>query len=89
MGFRKLGHCKPDEMERLKQVKVKISVLSFITELAMQYDNEKQLLICQIELERYKLLHENILEQIYKRTGFFPGRGQVEIFRSGDIMEYY
>ena len=89
MAFKKLGHCKPEEMDKIKQVKVKIAVLSFITELAVQYDNEKQLLMCQIELERYKMLHEDILGDVYKRTGVYPGRGQVEIFRSGDIMEYY
>ena len=89
MGFKKLGHCSPNELEKIKQIKVKIAVLSFIAELAMQYDNEKQLLMCQIELERYKTLHEDTLSEIYQRTGVFPGRGQVEIFRSGDIMEYY
>lgn len=87
--FRKLGHLTEEQMERIKAVKVKISVLSFIAELAIKYDNEKQLIMCQLELERYKTMHEDILGEIYEKTGVYPGRGQVEILRGGDILEFF
>ena len=89
MRLRKLGHLTKEQMERVKAVKIKIAVLSFMAELAMQYDNEKQLIMCQLELERYKTMHEDILTEVYEKTGSFPGRGQVVIQRAGDLIEYF
>ena len=87
--FRKLAHCSSRELGSFKKIKIRISVMSFISELAMKYNNESQLVICQIELERLKEEYETLLSNVYKRTGNFPGGGKIEVYRAGDIIEYY
>lgn len=88
-GFRKLAHATVEELDRIRDVKVKIAVLSFVAELAVKYNNRRQLFITQTELEHYKLLYEKELMQIYLRSGNFPANGQVLIYKSGDVMEYF
>jgi len=87
--FRKLAHATEEELEIMRKLKVKLRVLSFLAEVAMKYNNEQQLLITQIELERYQLEYENELMQIYNRSGNFPSVGSVEVFKSGDVIEYF
>jgi len=88
-GFRKLAHATTEELAKFTNIKVKLSVLSFIAELAVKYNNRRQIFITQSELERFKLLYEQELIQIYIRSGNFPSGGQVLIHRSGDVMEYF
>lgn len=88
--FRKLGHCREEESDRLRGLKIGINVLGFMMELAMKYKNEDQVFICRMELERLKKEFDDTVHEIFKRTGKYPSRsGKVEILQTGDVMEYF
>jgi hypothetical protein len=87
--FRKLAHCTDDESQTLRSLRIRVTVLSFMLECAIKYNNETQIIICKTELELLKNSYETCLESIFDRTGTYPGTGKVEVLRSGDIMEYF
>ena len=87
--FRKLGHCTIDEAESLRRVRINVTILSFMLEVSIKYNNISQIEVCRSELEIYKNQYETHLEAIFIRTGQYPGNGKVEVLRSGDVMEYF
>lgn len=87
--FRKLAHCTEDESSDLRRTRINMSILSFMLECSIKYDNIKQIEVCRAELEIYKNEYEMHLENIFTRTGQYPGSGKVEIHRSGDVIEYF
>jgi hypothetical protein len=87
--FRKLAHTTEQESLTVRNLRTSIAVMSFMLELAIKYNNEKQIVICRIELERIKNEFEELLGTIFERSGVYPSSGKVEVHRSGDVMEYF
>ena len=88
-SFRKLAHMNEDESVNIRVLRVRVSVVSFMLECSIKYNNEKQINICRSELEILKDAYEACLESIFARTGKYPSNGKVEVHRSGDVMEYF
>jgi methylase of polypeptide subunit release factors len=84
-----LAHCKDEEASALRELRIGMNVVSYILELAVKYRHEDQIVICRMELERLKKEFDDIVHDMFKRTGIYPNRkGKVEILQSGDVMEY-